>query len=262
MADRVNVLSELMDVGIIPDQEITLDITALRFSALDHPHRPLSSLYLLLDHMAREVCGMLRPRLSLARQALVLESVLCRQGFKCAQEPHIRSSDTVRAVETRRGVPMMLAILYVGAARRCGLDAAIMDIVSGVVIRLGSDRQNVFVGVGANGGFGVLDTDSDRTAYVISPYPPLSNRMTLVMLMDAEAMSSERNGDFVRANALYDRICTIAPRHPELWSKKAAIELRMKRYRSARMSLLSILELTRNKTIRNEALDALANIPD
>lgn len=253
-------LSNFVDFGIMADSDIVLDVTALGFSALDHPHRSLRSLHMLLEHIAGDVRSMLRPHLSPEQQARVLACVLGRMGFECTGEPLAHSSDVLRALETRRGTPMMLAIIYVGAARRSGLDAAIMDVVTGVVIRLGSDRDHVFVGVGSDKGFEVLDARSDRAAYVISPYPPLSNRMTLVMLMDEEAATAERNGDLVRASALYDRICVVAPGHHQLWWKKASVEIRMARYRAARMSLMSILELTRNQHIRKRALDALASL--
>ena len=259
MGDTVRRLSNVVNIGILPDSDLILDLTALEFSALDYPQRSLRHLHMLLDRTALEVGSMLKPNLLPREQAQVLEIVLCRAGFACASEPLARSSDTLRALETRRGTPLMLAILYVGAARRAGLDAAVMEIVSGVVIRLGPDHRHVFVGVGATG-FGVLDTGYDRTAYVVSPYPPLSNRMTLVMLMDEEAVTCERRGDFVRASSLYDRICVIAPSHHVLWWKKATVEIRLKRYHAARTSLLSILELTRNEHIRKCALDALANI--
>jgi hypothetical protein len=261
MAERTIHSYDLTDLGIIPDRSIILDVTALRLSAVDHPHRQLDAFYKQLDQIPSEVCGMIRPQLSLDDHARILVNVLTRNGFRCGEEPYVRSSDTLRALETRRGTPMMLAILYVGAARRSGLEAAIMDVVSGVVIRVGSDSRNLCVGVGGSGGFAVLDTKSDRTAHVISPYPPLSNRMTLVMLLDEEAMSAERHGDLVRASTLYHRMCVIAPRHPELWWKKAAVEVRMRRYHAARMSFSSILELTRNERIRNGALDALSSIP-
>lgn len=261
MGERTSRLSDFIDIGIMPDRDIVLDRTALELSSLDHPHRTLCTLYMQLDLISRDVRAMLRPDISLKQQAQVLETVLSGRGFRCAREPYVRSCDTLRALETRRGAPMMLAILYVGAARRSGLDAAIMEVVSGIVIRLGSDIRHVFLGVGASGGLEVLDNASDRKGYVISPYPPLSNRMTLTMLLGDEAVSSERRGDLVRASMLYDRICIVAPRHPDLWWKKAAIEVRMGRYHAARMSLLSILELTRNEHIRNNALDALSSIP-
>jgi tetratricopeptide (TPR) repeat protein len=260
MGDEWIPSAKFIDIGVMADSDIVLDVTALGFSSLDHPHRSPRSAYMLLDHMACDVRSMLRPHLSSDQQARVLACVLGRTGFECVKEPLERCSDVLRALETRRATPMMLAIVYVGAARRSGLDAAIMDVVTGVVIRLGSDRDHVFVGVGPNAGFEVLDARSDRTAYVVSPYPPLSNRMTLVMLMDEEAIAAERRGDLDRASALYDRICAVAPGHHQLWWKKASIETRMARYRAARMSLMSILELTRNQNIRQSAQDALASL--
>jgi len=240
---------DFANLGFLDDEDIVLDLAALQIASLDHPQHSFGALIDLLAGMASELARIVTPKHTAARQAIALEGTFMRRGFRGMPEPHVRSADMFRALASRQGAPLSLAILYIATARRAGLTAVLLDTTTEVFIRLGSEENETVFAVDAAGVFfpvSLAQDDQDPRVRLT----PTTNRMTLVRLLENEADMVERHGDVQRAITLRSRITQIAPTHAGAWINKARIDERAGRPFQAKESLIAALETTRDSTLR------------
>ena len=252
---------ELANLGFLEDEDIVLDFAALQIARLDHPRQSFGTLIDLLAGMAAELAGIVTPKHAAARQAIALKGAFARRGFRGMPEPHIRSADMFRALASRQGAPLSLAILYIATARRAGLTAVLLDTTTTVFIRLGCDEDEAVFAVDAAGDLRPVspaEGGRDRRAWP----DPITNRMILVRLLETEASTVEMQGDFERALVLRNRVCVIAPMTSEGWINNALINERTGRPLDAKMCLVCALENTRDPFLRNRIIYKLTNKND
>jgi regulator of sirC expression with transglutaminase-like and TPR domain len=238
------------NLGLLEDEDIVLDLAALQIASLDHPRHSSSGLIDMLTGMAVELARIVTPEHTTARQAIALEGVFVRRGFRGAIGPHIRSADIFRVLATRQGAPLPLAILYIATARRAGLTAVLMDTLTGVLIRLGSEEGDAVFAIDAAGRFdwGTLNKkDRDEGPRRAE----MTNRMTLVRLLETEADIVEMQDDNERALALRSRICDVAPTTFSAWINKARVSERHGRPLDAKECYISALETTIDPFLRH-----------
>jgi regulator of sirC expression with transglutaminase-like and TPR domain len=154
-----------------------------------------------------------------------------------------------RALASRQGAPLALAILYIATARRAGLIAVLLDTTTKVFIRLGSEENGGGGAVDAAGVFFPVSLAQDGQDPRVR-LTPTTNRMALVRLLENEADTVERHGDVQRAITLRSRITKIAPTHAGVWINKARIDELAGRPFEAKASLIAALEITRDATLR------------
>jgi regulator of sirC expression with transglutaminase-like and TPR domain len=203
----------------------------------------------MLIAMAAELARIVTPAHTANKQAMALEGMFMRRGFSEVPAPHVRSADIFRALACRQGAPLPLAILYLATARRAGLTALLLDTTTEVFIRLGSEEGKVVFAVDAAGVFRPATLAQDGRNPRDWP-APMTNRMTLVRLLENEADMVERQGDVKRAIALRSRVTKIAPTRVEAWINKARIDELAGRPFEAKSSLIAALETTRDSTLR------------
>lgn len=252
---------DFANLGFLEDEDIVLDLAALQIASLDHPQQSFGTLIDLLAGMAAELARIVTPKHTTARQAIALEGAFTRRGFRGMPEPHVRSADMFRALASRQGAPLSLAILYIAAARRAGLTAALLDTTTAVFIRLGRDEDEAVFAVDAAGDLRPVSPAQDGRDRRVWP-DPITNRMILVRLLETEASTVEMQGDFERALALRSRVCVIAPMTSEGWINNALINERIGRPLDARTCFVCALENTRDPLLRNRIIYKLTNKND
>jgi regulator of sirC expression with transglutaminase-like and TPR domain len=238
-----------LSLGFLEDEDIVLDLAALQIASLDHPRRSFSTQIDMLFGMAAELARIVTPAHTAIRQAMALEGTFMRRGFSELSGPHVRSADIFRALACRQGAPLPLAILYLATARRAGLTAVLLDTTAGVLIRLGREEGKTVFAVDAAGVFRPVTLAQDGQNPQAWP-APMTNRMTLVRLLENEADLVERQGDVERAIALRSRVTKIAPTRVEAWINKARIDELAGRPFEAKASLVAALETTRDLALR------------
>jgi regulator of sirC expression with transglutaminase-like and TPR domain len=248
---------DFANLGFLEDEDIVLDLAALQIASLDHPNHSFGTLIDLLAGMAAELARIVTPKHTTARQAIALEGTFMRRGFRGMPEPHVRSADIFRALASRQGAPLPLAILYLATARRAGLTAVLLDTATGVFIRLGREEGKAVFAVDAAGVFRPVTLAQDGQNPRVWP-APMTNRMTLVRLLENEADMVERQGDVERAVALRSRVTKIAPTRVEAWINKARIDELAGRPFEAKASLIAALESTRDLTLRQMLKNMIA----
>jgi regulator of sirC expression with transglutaminase-like and TPR domain len=264
-------IPEIAHLGLLDDEAIALDSSALELAALDHPGIDLAPYLDFLGAMTELALTRGGAARSARQRADVLAEVIAGQHrFAGDRDTYDdpRNADLIEVIERRRGLPVSLSILYVGIARRIGWEADALNTPGHVLARLGPDPAPVLIDP-FNGGAVVAIDDLARLlahatgggALTPSDLQPMSNRDVLVRLLMNQATRAERAGEAARALVLYRRITTVAPAHAFGWWEQARLELAGRDVAAARGSLSAMLETTRDPAVRTHvsaALDALA----
>ena len=259
-------------LGLLEDEAIDLDTSALAVAALDHPGVELDSYIKLLTALTRALIHAGRNAESSAEQAAALRDVLAGEfDFTGDRETYDDpdNADLIRVIDRRRGLPVSLAILYVSAARRLGWEADVLNTPGHVLARVGPETDPVLIDpfdwgatVSSEKLGLLLNRVLGRGAEVSSEHiAPMSNRAVLIRLLLNQASRAERNSDLERALELYARMAEIAPDHTLPWWEKARLEVGLGDFAAARSSLSAMLEITREPGLRSHicgALDALS----
>src|SRR5512132_828027 len=117
-------LPRFEDLAASPDA--TLDLLALALAAAFRPVDAARALA-TLDELGEEVAGVLRPAGTPEAQALALSTVLgTRHGFRGDTDQYDRPENSMldRVLQRRRGLPILLSIVYVEVARRASVPLA------------------------------------------------------------------------------------------------------------------------------------------
>jgi regulator of sirC expression with transglutaminase-like and TPR domain len=117
-------LPRFEELAASPDA--TLDLLALALAAAFRPVDAARALA-TLDGLGEEVAGVLGSAGTREAEALVVSAVLgTRHGFRGDTEQYDRPENSMldRVLERRRGLPILLSVVYVEVARRAGVPLA------------------------------------------------------------------------------------------------------------------------------------------
>ncbi len=257
--------ADIETLGLLDDDEIELDHAALALSELDHEGIDLEPHFELLDEIIDRL-GDFAEAQTPEEQGAALARVFHQEfGFSGDAETYDApvNADLVRVIERRRGLPVSLSLLYVAAARRMGWTAYATDTPGHVLVRLG-DEPYCLIDPFHDG----ARVSDERLSALLGGAPepehvsPMSNRRVLVRLLLNQASRAERDGDPLRALALYERMTLIAPGNADGWWELARLQLQLQNVAAARASLSAMLEVTRDperRALITTTLRALAD---
>ncbi|MFQ3595005.1 MAG: transglutaminase-like domain-containing protein [Sphingomonadaceae bacterium] len=250
----------LAAIGLLDDADIVLDEAALQIAGADCPGVDLAKPRLLLATFAQRLAAMADSAQGAAERAAALVGLLAQEeGFTGDTRTYDapENADFLALLRRRRGLPVTLAILYVGLARRVGWQAAAVGLPGHVIVRLGGGADPVLIDpftrgrtLGAAGIEMLVARALGRHA---RPEPrhlsPMGNRETLVRLLSNQAVRARKSGDLPRALELARRLTLIAPAMADLWWERARLEQLAGDKAAARASLSSMRETTREPTV-------------
>lgn len=259
---------DILQLGLLDDDQIALDEAALSLALLDNPETDLDPYRDLLDDIAtrlvEEGADTNRERAVLLAQVIAGEF-----GFTGDTDRYDdpANADLIRVIDRRRGLPVALAILYVTAARRVGWSAHVLDVPGHVLILVGNEVAPVIIDPFKDGAaigpgdLAALIASGRRGAPTTVQVKAMPNRAILVRLLLNQAKRAEQTGDADRAHALFERIAAFAPSYGGVWWERARLELIAGDTVSARASLAAVLETTRDLDIRARVKETLATLP-
>lgn len=264
--------TRIMTLGLLEDEAIVLDEAALHLAALDHTDVLLDDYNALLDDIAAAVATLGGDARTARERSDVLGTVIAGQfGFIGDRDSYDEpdNADLIRVIDRRRGLPVSLAILYVGAARRQGWSADALNTPGHVLVRIGSDLEPVLIDPFNAGAVVEPETLSAllramlgaQTTPSAEHVAPMENRSVLVRLLMNQARRAEASGHSERAKTLYGRMTVIAPSYEHAWWESARLQLLDGDVPAARSSLSAMLEVTQDARLRTNvcaALEALA----
>lgn len=262
----------LAAIGLLDEADIVLDEAALVLAAADRARPDLGRARSLIGGFAQRLAAMAGTASGTAERAEALVTLLAHEeGFTGDSHTYDapENADFLALLKRRRGLPVTLAILYVGLARRMGWKAAPIGLPGHVIVRLGGTADSVLLDpfthgrtLGAAGLEMLVARALGRNARPEARHlQPLSNRETLVRLLSNQAVRARKAGDLARARTLAERLTLIAPASAELWWERARLEQLAGDKAAARRSLSSMRETTREPAVLKRiraAEDALA----
>ena len=247
---------DVINLGLLDDEEIELDHAALALSELDHPGVDLEPYYALLDDIADRLALVGEAADTPHSQGEALAQVFYRDfGFTGDADSYDAplNADLIRVLDRRQGLPVSLSLLYVAAARRMGWTAFALNTPGHVLVRLGEGPFAVFDPFN-EGRFISQDRLTALLYGAVGPdlfldpahVAPLDNRGVLVRLLRNQATRAEQAGDPVRALAVHERMTQVAPTDPDGWWEFARLQLQFGDVEAGRHSLSAMLEVTRD----------------
>lgn len=261
---------DLIQLGLVEDEDIDLDDAALTLALLDHPESDDDACLHVLGELGERLDDLGREVTDARRQAALLAQVIGREfGFIGDTETYDdpANADLLRVIERRRGLPVSLSILYVAAARQLGWMANVLDLPGHVLVLLGDDPDPVIIDP-FNGGR-IVDREQ-LVAFVqdmnqgreeaVTHVSTMSNRAVLVRLLLNQATRAEASGQGRRALTLYQRMTVMAPGHAHAWWERARLELADADIPAARSSLTAMLEITREPEMRERISELLSSL--
>lgn len=261
-------MDPLAGIGCQQDADIRLDEAALHLAAADRPRADLRPDLAWLDSLAARLS---QGAVSAAQRAAALVALLAEaEGFTGDSEDYDapQNADMISVLARRRGLPIALAILYVGIARRAGWNGRVLGLPGHVLAAIGGEADVTLIDAFA-GGRTVDPRELPGLATTLARGQPLrpgdaallTNRETLVRLVMNQASRARQAGDIPRALTLYRRLTLVAPAMPALWWERARLEQLSGDTGAARRSLAAMRETTRDPALSDrirQAYEALA----
>lgn len=260
---------DIVQLGLIEDEEIALDQAALALAKLDHDALDIAPLQAQLDEMEARLRERSHAAATSIDRALLLAAVIGRDfALRGATEDYDdpANADLIAVLQRGRGMPIALSIIYVALARRVGWSACGLNMPGHLLVLVGEQPHGVVVDPFDGGAimdrkaiealrarFGVTGPEHDTIA-------ALSNRAMLVRLLLNQATRARSAGQLQRALTVYERMTTVAPLFSHLWWDRAELERQMGHISAARASLLAMLETTHDEALRRHVRGALDNL--
>ena len=261
-------MDPLATIGCQNEADIRLDEAALHLAAADRPKADLRPDIAWLESLAARLPTALTTAAQRADALVTLLAV--QEGFTGDTEDYDapRNADLISVLARRRGLPIALAILYIGMARRAGWSARVLALPGHVLAAVEGEAGMTLIDAFAAGRT-VEPSELPSLATTLARGQPLrsgdaallTNRETLVRLVMNQASRARQSGDVPRALTLYRRLTLVAPGLPALWWERARLEQLSGDLGAARRSLAAMRETTRDPALSDrirQAYEALA----
>lgn len=240
MAGKNEIKALLRQVGETPDEEIDIAETALLLASLGRPgvalDRYRDHLRLIADDLAGAATGLetLDQRIGALNHAIFIT-----HGYegdrRCYDD--IQNANLMRVIDRRRGLPVALGILAIGAARAQGWDVSGLRFPGHFLLRIDHRGQRAILDPFEKGELksaadlrALLRAQGDDEAELNSShYQDASDREVLVRLQNNIKLRQAQRGDNLAAATTLETMLSIAPLDKTLWREKALLAARLGR---------------------------------
>ncbi len=264
--------SPLATIGACEDGALDLIDAALVLASLDQPDADLAAAHLHVDQVTADVMLAARGAEAPEHRAQTLAKIIHgHYGYSGDRDTYddAANANLLQVIERRRGLPVALAILYLGIAHRLGWAAAGLNVPAHFIMRIGDAEDHVLQDPFDNGAMLRAEDVPLKLAPLglslqqLRPtmFHALPVRAVLVRLLNNLAVRAEADQNLRRALELHERMTLMAPHFTGLWWERARLERQMGRLSAARASLANMLETTHDPELAGhvrQAITALA----
>lgn len=228
-------------IGQLPDAEIDLADAALQLARVDAPDEDWVAARNHLSRLAQEAAALsvTADDLPAARDALAA-LIHGDHGYTGDSETYddLDNANLIRVIARRRGLPVVLGILWLHCARAAGLGAHGLDFPGHFLIALEAADQRLVLDAFAGG-----QTISQATL-IGKSRRPMATRAILLRLQNnilIRRLSAEK---LPEALACAEDMLRFAPDHAVLWHDAATLHRRLGHVSAAVRCLGRFIELT------------------
>ena len=267
------ILSALKEFGDQEDNDIDIGEAALLLAALDQPDADLAVYRKHLSTIAEDVAALV-PGTSthnVAKRVQALSDIITSdRGYHGDADTYDdpQNANLLNVIDRRKGLPVALAIIYLDVAHRLGWEATGINFPGHFMIRL--ERGTVRSIIDPFNG-GIERNVADLRALLkqmagldaeLQPdhYSPISNRDTLIRLLNNIKLRALSGNDPERAAEIMDRMLLIAPQRLALFLEAGAFYAGIGNLRRAATVLEEFLAQSTNEARRHEAATLLHKV--
>lgn len=264
----------LRKIGEQADGDINLAEAALAIAAADRPRAGLEPYRRHLAQMAQEVAvhaGSSRGASDLDGQIEALSHVVCRRyGYGCDAETfdEMEAANLMRVIDSRRGLPVVLGILYIHAARAQGWTMAGLDFPLHFLVRLEHAGERRILDPAS--GLRVMEPAELRALLKaaagneaeLAPahYAAMDNRAILYRMQNNVKIRQLRTGQLEDALQTIETMALFAPDAAELWREAGLVNARLDNFGAAVTALEEFLRRGGDPAARREAQELLQRL--
>jgi regulator of sirC expression with transglutaminase-like and TPR domain len=261
----------LRDLGAAGEQPLPIAEAALALASFDRPRVDLARYRDHLRLLARDVARHAGESPDLAARARALnEIILLKYGYAGDDLTYddLQNANLIRVIDRRKGLPVVLGILYIHAARAQGWEIAGLAFPGHFLVRLGEAAERLIIDPFHGGRIcaaaelrellkAMAGSDSELLP---EHYAPVSDREVLLRLQNNVKARLLQGQRFEPALAVVDRMLLLAPDQPELWWEAGVLQARLGNLRAAVASFETFVALAPDGTARHQAAALLQQL--
>jgi regulator of sirC expression with transglutaminase-like and TPR domain len=261
---RLQAQDQLRQVGSLADAEIDLAGTALALAALERPEVSLDRYH---DHLARLTDAVAeqaaRSPEDVEARVAALRAVLAEHyGYAgdTLTYDDLQNANLMRVIDRRKGLPVALGILYIGAARGLGWDIHGLNFPGHFLIRLNQAGERAILDP-FNGGQtrtvmelrDLLKAGAGLDAELTPEhYATVGNRDILLRLQNNLKLRFLKSDRVDKAVEVLNGMLLFAPNEAGLWREAGLFQAYLGNLGAAVTALEHFMMLATNETLRHQ----------
>ena len=242
-----DIRTRLVGIGRLPDRDIDLAEAALTLAAADRPGVPLDPYRRHLERLVADVrayAGGAQPEAPLSLRIEALVQVIVRKyGYGGTESvfDDLEAANLMRVIDSRAGLPIVIGILFIHAARALGWPMAGLDFPGRFLVRIAAGGQRRILD--PFGGGRVLTARDMRDMFKavagnhveLTPghYREMTNRDMLLRLQGNIKTRLLRGERLYEALEIIESMVLFAPEATELWREAGLLHARLDHVKDA-----------------------------
>ena len=234
----------LRDAGAVGAHDLPIAEVALALASFDRPRVDLARYRDHLKLLARDVGRHPGAEDGLAARARALnEIILLKHGYVGDELTYddLQNANLMRVIDRRKGLPVVLGILYIHAARAQGWEIAGLGFPGHFLVRLAEGAERLIIDPFHGGRLcGAAELrellramTGDDNQLQPEHYAPVADRDVLLRLQNNVKSRLLQAQRFERAVAVIETMLMLAPDLAELWHEAGLLHARLGNLRAA-----------------------------
>jgi regulator of sirC expression with transglutaminase-like and TPR domain len=254
----------LREVGVAGTRPLPLAETALALASIDRPRVNLARYREHLQLLARDVGRHAGAKGDLAERARALnEIILLKHGYAGDELTYddLQNANLIRVIDRRKGLPVVLGILYINTARARGWDMVGLTFPGHFLVRLSQGPERLIIDPFHGGQIcqaaelrELLKAMTGHDSELLPEhYMPVSDRDVLLRLQNnlkARLIQAQR---LDRALQVIETMLLLAPDLADLWREAGVMQARLGNLRAAVASLEGFISRAADDAARHQA---------
>lgn len=267
--DRAGAQAFLRDLAQLGERQLPLGQAALALACLDRPQADLRHYHRHLQSLAREV-GDVAAKEPHGSAAALNTVILDRYGYDgdALTYEDLQNTNLMRVIDRRKGLPVVLGILYIDAGRAQGWDIAGLAFPGHFLVRLHDRGERIILDPFHRGRIrqaaelrdllkAIAGNETELTA---AHYADVTDRDILLRLQNNRKLRLIEGQQLQQALDVIEAMTLFAPDHAGLWREAGLISAELGNLRGAIAALERCLALATDELPRHHVAALLQKL--